>query len=76
MLSKSEPAPVRPYHFAMRVNGSVERLGSIALRSDEDAIAFGKQVVQDLVRMYPEGYSGSALVITEHGRSVGRVTVD
>ena len=67
---------MRPYHFAMRVNGSVERLGSLALRTDEDAIAFGKQVVQDLVRLYSEEYSGGALDIGEDGRSVGHVTVD
>ena len=69
-------SPVRPYHFGMRINGSVERLGSLALRSDEDAIAFGKQVVQDLVRQYSEEYSGAALHISESGRSVGHVTVD
>jgi hypothetical protein len=60
---------------SMRQNGIVEHLGGLALANDDAAIAFGWEVVQDLIEMYSDQYSGSVLVIANSGRAVGDVAV-
>jgi hypothetical protein len=66
---------MRTYQFSMRRNGILEHLGGLALASDDAAIAFGRQMVQDLIEMYSAQYSGGILVITNSGRGVGDVAV-
>ena len=67
---------MRPYQYAMHINGSVEYLGFLAFASDDEAVEFGKQVVRDLTQRYSDQYSGAVFDITELGRTVGHVTVD
>jgi hypothetical protein len=54
------------YRFALcNVAGDEEVLGDIALESDEDAISFGAEVIQDILRDNFWAYSGSVMVITD-----------
>jgi hypothetical protein len=66
---------MRAYQFSMRRNGILEHLGGLALASDDAAIAFGREVVQDLIKLFSDQYSGGVLVITDSGRRVGDVAV-
>jgi hypothetical protein len=60
---------------APNIIGKLEHLGGLAFTSDDAAIEFGREVVQDLIEMYSAQYSGGVLVITNSGRAVGDVAV-
>ena len=59
------------YHFALcNEDGFREDLGFIDLKSDEDAISFAAEVMQDILRDHSWGYSASVMVITDNKRIV------
>jgi hypothetical protein len=61
------------YHFAMHVDGAgFEDLGFMSLAGDGDALAFGKQVILDLMHG-DRKYAGWIMDITEGERPVGRL---
>jgi hypothetical protein len=66
---------MRAYQFSMRQNGTLEHLGGLAFASDDAAIAFGREVVQDLIKKFSDQYFGGVLVIADSGRAVGDVVV-
>jgi hypothetical protein len=58
------------YQFNLHTDTRVEELGSMALVDDAEARAFGKQVIEDLLRKDDEHCSGWTLEITEGDRRV------
>jgi hypothetical protein len=63
-----------PYHFSIRDRGTeLEALGYDAFDSDAGAIAFGRQVIEDLTRDGPEHYFGWIMDITQAARSVASI---
>ena len=65
------------YHFAPRDDaGHNEDLGFIDLRDDEDAVAFGQEVIEDLLQMSDPKLVGSTLDITERKRQVDRLNIE
>ena len=65
------------YHFALCDDaGHNEDLGFIDLRDDEDAVAFGQDVIEDLLQASDPKLVGSTLDITERRRQVGRLNLE
>ena len=63
------------YHFSMRDSGTeLELLGYDAFESDTGAIAFGQQIIDDLVREAPEQYFGWTMEIAEGTRNVANIS--
>jgi hypothetical protein len=61
------------YHFTLRNDGDrVDDLGFMGLADDGEALAFGKQVIQDLVHG-DRNYAGWIIEITEGERPVGNI---
>jgi hypothetical protein len=70
-------ATMPAYHFALRSNaGHSEDLGFIDLRDDEDAVAFGQAVIEDLLQTPDPKLAGSTLDITERRRQVERLNIE
>jgi hypothetical protein len=70
-------ATMPAYHFALRSDaGHNEDLGFIDLRDDEDAVAFGRGVIDDLLQMPDPKLVGSTLDITERRRQVERLNLE
>lgn len=65
------------YRFALRNNGGrrVEGLGFMGLVDDGEALAFGKQVIGDLVRV-DRNYAGWIMDITEGKRPVSSIPLE
>jgi hypothetical protein len=61
------------YQFNLHNDTRVEELGSMTLVDDDAALAFGKQVIRDLLDNDNEHYSGSTLEITEDERRVASI---
>ena len=61
------------YLFNLHNDAQVEKLGSMALVDDDAALAFGKQVIRDLLDKDKERYSGWTLEITEGDRRVASI---
>ena len=61
------------YLFNLHNSTQVEELGSMALVDDAEARAFGKRVIEDLLRKDDEHCSGWTLEITEHDRRVASI---
>jgi hypothetical protein len=61
------------YQFNLHNDTRVEELGSMALVGDDEALAFGKQVIRDLLDMDGEHYSDWTLEITEGDRRVASI---
>jgi hypothetical protein len=61
------------YLFNLHNDTLVEELGSMALVDDDAALAFGKQVIRDLLDKDDEHYSGWTLEITEDDRRVASI---
>jgi hypothetical protein len=60
-----------PYQFSIRDGGiELEVLGYDAFDSDAGAIAFGKQVINDLMHHEPEQYFGWTMDIAQDKRTV------
>jgi hypothetical protein len=65
---------MRYYHFAIHNSGAtLESLGSSSLNDDSEALAFGKQVIRDLMGGGARQYSGWTMDITQGERAVGSV---
>jgi len=65
------------YHFTLRHDeSSQEDLGYLAMANDDEALAFGRDVIRDIVRDHTPTYTSSALEITEGTRAVGSVAFD
>jgi hypothetical protein len=65
---------MRQFHFAIHNNGTrLESLGSSSLNDDSEALAFGEQVIRDLMDGGARQYSGWTMDITESGRAVGSI---
>jgi hypothetical protein len=65
---------MRQFHFDIHNNGArLESLGSSSLNDDSEALAFGKQVIRDLMDGGARQYSGWTMDITESGRAVGSI---
>jgi hypothetical protein len=64
-------------HFALCDDaGHNEDLGFIDLRDDDDAVAFGQEVIEDLLQTPDPKLEGSTLDITERRRQVERLNLD
>jgi photosystem II stability/assembly factor-like uncharacterized protein len=62
------------YHFAQHKNGTqFEDLGAITLADDAEALAFGKRLTQDLMRVDPEHYADWTMDLTAGERKVGSI---
>jgi hypothetical protein len=61
------------YHFEIRNTTGTEELGGMDFSDDVSAVAFGKGVVQDLIRRGAKQYTGWTIEITEGERAVGSV---
>jgi hypothetical protein len=61
------------YLFSLHNDTQVEKLGSMALYDDDAALAFGKQIIQDLLSKDDEHYSGWTVEITEGDRRVAAI---
>jgi hypothetical protein len=66
------------YSFVVRNNDAteIERLGGMALADDGKALAFGKQVIRDLVRDGAEQYAGWTMNVAEDERAVASIPFD
>jgi hypothetical protein len=64
------------YQFTMHNGATVDNLGSLSLTNDPEALAFCDRMIRDLMRQYPDQYSGWTVSVKEGGRVVGRVTVE
>jgi hypothetical protein len=68
---------VTKYHFALCNDaGYEEYLRDFDLESDEDAISFGAEVIQDILRDHFWAYAGSVMIITDEKRTVRAVGLD
>jgi len=61
------------YLFNLHNDAQVEKLGSMALVDDDAALAFGKQVIRDLLDKDDEHHSGWTLEITQGDRRVASI---
>lgn len=62
------------YHFSIRNSGTeLEELGFDGFNSDAGAIAFGKRVIEDLMRNDPEQYFGWIMDIAQGVRAVASI---
>ena len=63
------------YSFVVRNNGAteIEALGGMALADDGKALAFGKQVIRDLMREGAEQYTGWTMEVAQDERAVASV---
>ena len=60
-----------PYHFSIRDRGTkLENLGFDAFDNDAGAVAFGKQVIEDLLRDESKQYVGWVMDIAQDARAV------
>ncbi len=68
---------MRAYSFAVR-NGTteIEKLGSMALANDDAALAFGEQLIRDLMREGAEQHAGWTMDVKEDERAVGSISFD
>ena len=69
---------MRAYSFVVRNNDAteIERLGGMVLADDGKAAAFGKQVIQDLMREGAEQYAGWTMNVAEDERAVASIPFD
>ena len=62
------------YRYALQNDaGPNEHLGFIDLRSDQEALDFGREVVIDILQDPDPAHHGASLEITEDGRTVDSV---
>ena len=64
--------PMHDYHFSIRnLVSQNEELGFIEMTNDEEALAFARAVIRDVMKEPGGQYSGSVLDIVVGNRSVG-----
>ena len=61
------------YQFNLHDDTRHEELGSMALVDDDAALAFGRQVIRDLLRKDDEHLHGWTMEITDDERSVASI---
>jgi hypothetical protein len=66
------------YRFVVRNSNAteIEGLGGMALADDGKALAFGKQVIRDLMREGAEQYAGWTMNVAEDERAVASIPFD
>ena len=66
------------YSFVVRNNDAagIKALGGMARADEGKALAFGKQVVRDLMREGAEQYAGWAMNVAEDARAVAGIPFD
>jgi len=69
---------VRNYLFIFDSNdgGGREVTGQIELSDDDEAFAFGEQVIREMVQGSSQQYQGCAMDVYEGGRIVGRIPLE
>jgi hypothetical protein len=63
------------YRFVVRNSDTaeIENLGSMQLANDDEALAFGKRMIRDLIRERAEQYAGWTVDVAEDDRAVGSI---
>jgi hypothetical protein len=66
------------YSFVVSSHGAteIEGLGGMALADDGEALAFGKQVIRDLMREGAKQYAGWTMDVAEDERAVASIPFD
>jgi hypothetical protein len=66
------------YSFVVRNNDAteIEGLGGMALADDGKALAFGNQVIRDLMREGAKQYAGWTMNVAEDDRAVASISFD
>jgi hypothetical protein len=66
------------YSFLVRNNDAteIEGLGGMTLAGDGEALAFGKQVIRDLLREGTGQYAGWTMNVAEDARAVASIAFD
>ena len=65
------------YHFALNNSaGDYEVLGYLAMANDEEALAFGRGVIEDIMRGHTPSYTGSVMEITEGRRDLASIPLE
>jgi hypothetical protein len=66
------------YSFVVRNSDAteLEGLGGMALADDGMAVAFGKQVIRDLMREGAEQYAGWTMNVAEDERAIASIPFD
>jgi len=66
------------YSFVVRNSDAteIERLGDMALADDGMALAFGTQVIRDLMREGAEQYAGWTMNVAQDERAVASIPFD
>ena len=69
---------VRNYLFIFDNNDGSgrEETGQIELSDDDEAIAFGEQVIREMMQGSSQQYEGCAMEVHEGGRIVGRIPLE
>jgi hypothetical protein len=69
---------VRNYHFIFENNDGSgrEETGQIELSDDDEAFAFGEQVIREMMQDSSRHYEGCAIELYEGGRIFGRVPLE
>jgi hypothetical protein len=69
---------VRNYRFIFENNDGSgrEELGQIELPDDDEAFAFGEQVIREMMQGSGRQYGGCAIELYESGRIVGRIPLE
>jgi hypothetical protein len=70
--------PMPAYSFVVRNSDAteIEGLGSMGLADDGKALAFGKQVIRDLMREGAEQYVGWTMEVAQDERAVASIPFD
>jgi hypothetical protein len=63
------------YRFVVRNSDAteIETLGSMQLANDDEALAFGNQMIRDLMRERAEQYAGWTVDVAEDDRAVASI---
>ena len=76
-LNKAHSRPfrrsrMRAYRFSIQNAAEIEELGIMALPDDAEALAFAKQIIQDMTN---ENRTQGSLEITDGDRVVGKISL-
>ena len=79
-LNKAQSRPfrrsrMRAYRFSIQNAVDIEELGVMALPDDAEALAFAKQIIQDMTDKDRTQHAGTSLEITDGKRVVGRLSI-
>lgn len=62
------------YYFVIRSTKDTEDLGAMDFADDAEAVAFGKQIIRDLMDRAPKNYASWTMEIREGERTVRNVS--